>query len=595
MRTSIGHQFGSNLTQKIPIPKKRKVFYLQLQFGGINREITPTYFWLTEFRNYTNKGFNFIKIEDVHHFSEASQFGANMRQIKGGGIRAFQENLNQIIQLIKVHLMPLLKEVKQAHMYKVWFDRILENDQLLFEELEKGKNKQNKELIKKYRDERNEAINHLKDKWVSEVDGGKLWQLSRSSQEQGLDMTLLPQLFFATYLDDPFERKQTLKEQLDESTYKVDITHDAKTQVARFQYRFYTWLPTAIKDTQTTFNIKLASLRQFYAQIEMHMQFMRPLLQEIIKKNESVHHGNFYAGFGDENPNMVKLFDTSLTVFRVIGPQQLVNQFKLIDLEPTKYGLYIPKNALLSRNDNKYPNYVVVGCITNSKDKDEVTHYEVKEFYGSREDLELLSRFEFNKLPTKKLAYQYFKPFATPELLFQQERRTEIIQTQQGMQQVPFMINEVNHYGHVWNFVEIAIYRQKVRSQDIQILESFIQELSAIKDELILYLNYQEGDPIEEFGINFSNYGSNKQKNTQHSSKEEKIEKTPAQKLFGWIPIIGDIIDSSGNSSDPNTINIDNKTLSKYNKSFTKCENVVIEEVWKAYNIYKKVNGFIAY
>ena len=110
MASSIGYAFGSNVSEKIPIPKQ--VSYLQLQFGGINKEITPAYFWMTEFRNYTNKGYNFIKIEDVHHFSEASQFGANIRQIRGGGQRAFQENLNQIIQLIKVHLMP---QIGRAH------------------------------------------------------------------------------------------------------------------------------------------------------------------------------------------------------------------------------------------------------------------------------------------------------------------------------------------------------------------------------------------------------------------------------------------------------------------------------------------------
>lgn len=593
MRTGVGHSFGSNLTQKIPIDSKTKVLYLQLQFGGLNKEITPAYFWLTEFRNYANKGYNFIKIEDVHHFSESSQFGANMRQIKGGGVRAFQENLNQIIQLIKVHLMPLLKEVKQAHMYKIWFDRILENDQLLFEELSKSKTNQKEDLIKKYRNERNEAINHLKDKWVSEVDGGKLWQISRSSQEQGLDMTLLPQLFFATYLDDPFERNKSLKEQLDESTYKVDITVDAKTQVARFQYRFYTWLPTAIKDTQTTFNIKLASLRQFYAQIEMHMQFMRPLLQEIIKKGESMHHGNFFSGFGDENPNMVKLFDTSLTNIRVIGPQGLVNGFKLIDLEPTKYGLYIPKNALLGKNEDSDPNFVVLGY---EKNKEGNSFYLVKEFKGSREDLELISKFQFDQLPTKKIAYEYFKPFATPELLFQQERRTEIIQTQQGMQQAPFMINDIQFFGHVWNFVEIAIYRQKVRSQDIQILESFVQELRAIKDELLLYLNYQEGDPIEEFGIDFSMYGSNKKSSSQansssSSSNEQNI--TGIKKILTYIPIISDIVVESSGPKD--VIVADDKIKNSYQKAQKKSENLVIEETWKAYSIYKKVNGFVAY
>lgn len=574
MVSSIGYAFGSNLSQKIPVPKQ--VSYLQLQFGGINKEIAPAYFWITEFRNYTNKGFNFVKIEDVHHFSETSQFGANIRQIRGGGQRAFQENLNQIIQLIKVHLMPLLKELKQAHMYKVWFDRILENDQYLFEELEKSKNKQSQELIKKYRNERNEAINHLKDKWVSEVDGGKIWQLSRSTQEQGLDMTLLPQLFFGTYLDDPFERKQTLKEQLDNSTYQVDITYDAKVQVARFQYRFYTWLPTAIKDTQTTFNIKLASLRQFYAQIEMHMQFMKPLLQEIIKKSETMHHDSFFSGFGDEDPNMVKLFDTSITNIRVIGPQGLVKDFKLQDLEFTKYGLYIPKGALLSNNDNDDPNYVVVGFDSKTN------HYTLKEFNGSREELEQISKIEFDKLKKIKLEYEYFKPFATPEITFKQERRSEIVQTAQGAQQVPFMINDIQIYGHVWNFVEIAVYRQKVRSQDIQILESFVQELGAIKDELLLYLNYQEGDPIEQFGIDFSAY---KKKSQNKEESEKQNNKT-------YIPILDDIVNivKSSNSKVKS-----NSIQGKYNSARDKCENQVIEENWKAYNIYKKVNGFIAY
>lgn len=572
MKSSIGYAFGSNLSQRVPIPKQ--VSYLQLQFGGINKEIAPAYFWMTEFRNYTNKGFKFIKIEDVHHFSETSQFGANIRQIRGGGIRAFQENLNQIIQLIKVHLMPLLKEIKQAHMYKVWFDRILENDEYLFEELEKSESKKDKELIRKYRNERNEAINHLKDKWVSEVDGGKIWQLSRSTQEQGLDMTLLPQLFFGTYLDDPFERKKTLKEQLDDSTYQVDITHDAKVQVARFQYRFYTWLPTAIKDTQTTFNIKLASLRQFYAQIEMHMQFMKPLLQEIIRKGETMHHGNFFSGFGDEDPNMVKLFDTSVTNIRVIGPQGIVNGFSLNDLEFTKYGFYIPKSALLGKNKEDDPNYIV----TDFDSKGEIYH--VREFKGSKEELEKISKLEFDKLKETTLEYKYLKPYATPELTFRQERRSEIVQTPQGAQQVPFMVNDVEIKGYIWNFIEIAAYRQKVRSQDIQILESFIQELGAVKDELLAYLNYQEGDPIEQFGIDFSAY--------KRKSQDKKIDKKESNKVY--IPIFDDIINIV-KKSNKNSSSIDGE----YKNAKEKCENQIIEENWKVYNIYKKINGFIAY
>ena len=391
MKSSIGYNFGSNLANDIKL-RSAEVNFL-LEFGGINVDIAPAYFWITQFRNYTNKGYNFIKIEDVHHFSEASQFGGNLRQIKGGGIRAFQENLNQVIQLIKVHLMPLLKEIKQAHMYKIWFDRIIENDEYLFQELSKKKDKQNEKKIQEYRRERNEAINHLKNKWVSEVDGGKLFQISRSSQEQGLDMTLLPQLFFGTYLDDPFQRNETLTQQLDNSTYKVDITTDAKTQVANFQYRFYTWLPTAIRDTQTTFNIKIASLRQFYSQIEMHMQFMKPLLMEISKKSEKMDANNFFRGYGDEDPTMVKLFDTTLSFTRVYGPNKIVRSYQIQDLEFTKFGLIVPNKELVEGSGIN-SNVVVFKVETKMVKKDgelkpeefknkPVQRYHVKEFSGN--------------------------------------------------------------------------------------------------------------------------------------------------------------------------------------------------------------------
>lgn len=594
MNSSIGHTYGSNLAIKIAKNLQPAKINLLLQFGGINSDITPAYFWITQFRNYTNKGFQFIKIEDVHHFSEASQFGGNFRQIKGGSIRAFQENLNQIVQLIKVHLMPLLKEIKQAHMYKIWMDRILENDEYLFQELQKSKDKQNKEKIIKFRNERNEAINHLKDKWVSEVDGGKLWTVSRSSQEQGLDMTLLPQLFFGTYLDDPFERKTSLKEQLDDSTYKVDITADAKTQVARFQYRFYTWLPTAIRDTQTTFNIKIASLRQFYAQIEMQMQFMKPLLMEISKKSEKMHTGNFFSGYGDEDPTMVKLFDTTISFIRVIGPQNFIHgggwspgQYKLEDLEFTRFGLLIPNNAFVKNPLNSS------GILTDIIVKDnKITHYLVKKFNGDRDDAQKLNRYEFEKLEEYKIPHYYFKPYATPELTFKQERRTEMIQTQQGMQQAPYMENSIEYFGKVMNFMEVAAYRQKVRTDDIHLLESFIQELGAVKDELLMYLNYQEGDDINNLGIDFSRYkhGNNTSKNTNDLENEDKKKLSFSDKLVNSLFASNTKTPKDG----PKTVN-NSKIKKDYEKIYTKAENQVIEEVWKSYNIYKKVGGYVAY
>ena len=45
-------------------------------------------------------------------------------------------------------------------------------------------------------------LNAIKEKWVNEIDGGKLWQHQRSATEQGLDYALLPQMFFGINLDD---------------------------------------------------------------------------------------------------------------------------------------------------------------------------------------------------------------------------------------------------------------------------------------------------------------------------------------------------------------------------------------------------------
>ncbi len=408
-------------------------------------------------------------------------------------------------------------------------------------------------------------------------------------------MTLLPQLFFGTYLDDPFERKKSFKEQLDESTYKVDITADAKTQVARFQYRFYTWLPTAIRDTQTTFNIKIASLRQFYAQIEMQMQFMRPLLIEISKKSEKMHTGNFFSGFGDEDPNMVKLFDTTISYIRVIGPQAFQKKFNLADTEFTRFGLIIPDNAFLDKDKFKP---FKEKCILTKVETGEVNgktinkYYYVKKVDKSIEDIHRMNKYEFDKLEEIKIPYYYFQPFATPELTFKQERRSEMVQGPQGMQQAPYMINSIEYFGRVMNFMEICAYRQKVRTDDIHLLESFIQELGAVKDELLTYLNYQEGDDISNFEMDFSKF-SNKYK---MSGNSEDLEKDSKSKLSFSDKLINTLFAPNTKQQKDGKKTIQNgKVKGEYEKAATKAENAVIEEVWKSYNIYKKVGGFVAY
>ena len=304
-------------TRSVSVIKK------ELQFHGHNKDLVEPYYWNINFPYYTGKGYVPIKIEDHHYFSENSQFGGQIRQVKGGSIRAFQENLQQLIQLIKVHMMPLLKEVKQTEEYKIMIDTIVNNDAIYQKGLEEKKTKEDPD-IKKAIEERDEAILHLKDKWVTEVDGGRMYQLGRSQAEQGFDMVLLPQLFFGTKLDNPLNllhgKGMTLKEQLDEYIYKVDITQDAINQVARFQYRFYSWLPTVVREVTTEFRIKIASLKQFYSQLQMYIKFMKPLLLEVARKSEGLEKTSMYYNFEEHNPDFWNLLDSSYSCLLYTSP-----------------------------------------------------------------------------------------------------------------------------------------------------------------------------------------------------------------------------------------------------------------------------------
>ena len=181
---------------------------LLLRLDGPNIDLSEIYFWHSTFGHYLGKQYQPYKFEDHHYFSETSQFGGNFRQVKWNAIRAFQENFQQLITLIRQHLIPLLKEVKESHMYKLWFDRISISDALLHKELEKSN--PDKAKLARLRAERNEAVNHLKDKWMSEVDNGRIWQMHKPHTEQSLDYAMLPQLFIGINLDEPLQRKKTI-------------------------------------------------------------------------------------------------------------------------------------------------------------------------------------------------------------------------------------------------------------------------------------------------------------------------------------------------------------------------------------------------
>ena len=63
-------------------------------------------------------------------------------------------------------------------------------------------------------------------------------------------------MFFGVNFEDPLQRSKSIKKQLEETVEKFGSTKFAKEQAANFLYKFYSWLPTAIKDITTTHKMR---------------------------------------------------------------------------------------------------------------------------------------------------------------------------------------------------------------------------------------------------------------------------------------------------------------------------------------------------
>lgn len=560
-----------------------------IRFEGVNEDIVSSYYWHLQFPYYVLKGYTSLKLEDYHYFTEASQFGQNQRQIKGGAIRAFQENLQQLIQLIKVHMMPLLKEMKQAEFYQKWFDQITLNDKIV-QDLKAQKVSNDDVRLKKARNERNEAINHIKDKWVSEIDGGKLWQMNRPATEQGLDFALLPNLFFGISLDNPLyhlhNEGKTIKEQLDEDVYPVDISLIAKEQVARFMYRFHLWLPTAIRETDMTFRIKVSTLKQFYAQLQMYISFMKPLLLEISKKNEGLNKENIYRDFETENPEVINLFDTSYSYIKLVGIRNFAEKDrgknKLSDLEFTNYGLYIDKKEDILAGPFKGKKGFLREEING---KYEFLQSDKKEL-SKQEFNELLSKWKENKIYLNKAD---LRSFPVMMMDFTQRRMNEIINGPQGAQLQPFMRNDIQYRAYVWNLYEIASYRQNLREENLELLQTFVDEIGQVKEDLMYYVNYLEGN---------SKFDSEEKSSSSKSeSKKSESKKSDNTLFIGPFQGIAELF-----SPFLPTFKIDflkHKKAEEIDKNRDKEHKInkliIIEDTWKLYTIHKKTKGYIQY
>lgn len=586
---------SKTLAEKITI--EAPMMQRELGMDGHNEDMVTMYYWHLHFPYLVGKGYAGLKLEDYHYFSESSQFGGQIRQIKGGSIKAFQENLAQLVQLIKVHMMPLLKEVKQAEFYKEWFDKIVENDELIQKELEKSD--PNRENLKKWRGERNEAINHIKDKWVNEVEGGRMWQMNRQQSEQGLDFALLPQLFFGINLDNPLPAYRTkyygmqtegksLQKQLEDDIYTVDITKLAKEQVARHLFKFHTWLPTAIKETRTTYRVKISALKQFYAQLQMYINFMKPLLLEIERKSEGFESSSKYRDFELDNPEVINLFDYSYSYIKLLMIRDFFRtwNYDIKDLEMNKFGLYVRNTQGGTSGGAKTIKFGKhageQGYIMGEVKKDGKIKYEFLK--TDKKDLTVAEFKELYEKWEKEPVYINKKDLWTTCCMvfeFKQSRRQEIIKSEQGPQPTPYMRNRIFYSGYSWNIFEIAAYRERLKVDNLKLLETFVDEIKVVRDEILYYIN-----DLEDLSP----------RKSSESKEEKNKEKADWTFVAGPFRGIGELFSPLIPSFNIEKKNKDDDSMTlEQEKNHLIAKLRLAEEMWKCYTVFKKSNGLIQF
>lgn len=590
---SLGFQSNAKRIMKESNRSKAHATF-SIKFEGHNQDITESYYWIINFPYYTGKGYVTLKLEDNHYFSENSQYGTNVRQVKGGSIRAFYENFNQIVQLIKVHLMPLLKEVKQADFYYTWIKEIVENDEIIQNAIENKKDNENNKEYTQARAARDEAISHLKDEWVNKVEGGRMWAMSKSATEQGLDYSLLPQLFFGTNLSNPLHgmhnKGKSIKEQLDSDIYKIDISEGAKEQVARQMYKFYFWLPSAIRDTQVTYKIKLAALKNIYAQVQLSINLIKPLLMEIQKKGEKFNKNSFYYGHESENHEIINVFDSSYSFIRTLGIRNFGlkergQMWTIEDLEIGDYGLFIKdvakgKNKIIIQGNYSKGTGYIIG-VEKTKEG-EITDYKYIPT-NIQPDSMTPKKFEELKKTVVKINKKHLQLFPIIELELTQKRRMEMTSTPQGQQQVPFMKNQINFNAYAWDIYEIATYRELLKEENLDLIESFMDEIKAIKEDLLKYVHSHEPTKVSL---------DTKKEKTQNEEKSDYTLLTgPFKGLYDiFSPLIPNVAFPQMTKKEKGE-SVDKET----EKERTTIQLSCLEDCWKVYNIYKKAHQRIAF
>jgi len=279
------------------------------------------YYWLLHFitgewhlgkKVFGNKGYdNVIKTDDAAWFGETSQYGAQFAQTKGGKQQVAQAYLKTISDVMR-SIFPLLYEIKQSDELLAVYDSANRLNEFSKDDFQKRQKERDPELESSFSAERT-----LRDKWASEVDGGKLFTIARPQSQQGPGYVLLPHWFFSTKVRVPNEKKNetwshTISETVEEMIKAGSLNREVANVLGNYLIRFKIWQQESYRQLVHTRNFKVSFLRQQYAGIRLYIDWLTPMLNQIKRMGGKHGRHSKYKDSPEKDPNWYTVLDSTL-------------------------------------------------------------------------------------------------------------------------------------------------------------------------------------------------------------------------------------------------------------------------------------------
>ncbi|NCC71307.1 hypothetical protein EOM09_07030 [bacterium] len=150
---------------------------------------------------------------------------------------------------------------------------------------------------------------------------------------------------------------------------------------------------------------------------------------------------------------------------------------------------------------------------------------------------------------------------------------------------VPVMTNQINYKSYVWNLFEIAIYRERLKEENLDLLSSFIEEISIIKEDLMKYVSKVRTMPVSETSFKSESKSSNK------FSPQDSLILAP---FIGFASILSPLLPNFSFSKSKEKI-AKGKEMSSRDMHHHTNELKVVEDTWKMYVVHKKAFAYMQY